>query len=81
LSSSQQVRAQQAMHDGSFWLFSSSEAAEHLLQACPGLDLSKARALATHPRIAERLRQAGWGRVEVVPAAPMAQAQSIKSLS
>ncbi len=81
LSSSQQARAKQAMRDGSFWLFSSSEAAEHLLQACPQLDLSGARALATHPRIAERLRRAGWGRVELVPAAPMAQALSIKSLS
>nr|WP_108413850.1 uroporphyrinogen-III synthase [Limnohabitans sp. Jir72] len=81
LSSAQQVRAERAMHDGSWLLFSSSEAALHLIQACPRLDLSQARALATHPRIAERLRQAGWGRVELVPATLSAQAVSIKSLS
>ncbi|WP_300707825.1 uroporphyrinogen-III synthase [Limnohabitans sp.] len=81
LSPAQQARAEQAMHDGSLWLFSSSEAALHLTQACPRLDLSQARALATHPRIAERLRQAGWGHVELVPAALSAQALSIKSLS
>jgi len=81
LSPVQQARAARAMHDGSLWLFSSSEAAEHLRQACPGLDLSMAQALATHPRIAERLRQAGWCHVEMVPAALSAQAVSIKSLS
>ena len=81
LSPAQQARAQQAVRDGSLWLFSSSEAALHLMQACPPLDLSRARALATHPRIAERLRQVGWGRVDLVPAALSAQAVSIKSLS
>jgi len=81
LSAAQQVRAEQATHDGSLWLFSSSEAALHLQQACPQLDLSKARALATHPRIAERLQQAGWGQVHLVPAGLSAQAVSIKSFS
>ena len=76
-----QARAEQSLRDGSLWLFSSSEAAQHLRQACPQLDLSRAWALATHPRIAERLRQAGWGHVELVPAALSAQAVSIKSLS
>jgi uroporphyrinogen-III synthase len=81
LTPAQQARAEQSLRDGSLWLFSSSEAAQHLRQACPQLDLSRARALATHPRIAERLRQAGWGHVELVPAALSAQAVSIKSLS
>jgi uroporphyrinogen-III synthase len=45
------------------------------------LALGRARALATHPRIAQRLQQAGWGRVELVPAGVVAQALSIKSLS
>lgn len=80
LSPAQQQRAVQAMADGSLWLFSSSEAAQHLLQACPGLDVGRARALATHPRIAQRLVQAGWGRVDLVPAGLAAQAVSIKSL-
>lgn len=48
-----------AAADGSVWLFSSSEAVGHL----PAGDWSQARALATHPRIAEVLRAAGWGVV------------------
>jgi uroporphyrinogen-III synthase len=74
-------RARQAMTDGSWWLFSSSEAAQHLLQACPDLPLAQAQALATHPRIAQRLRASGWGRVDTVPAGLDAQAESIKSLA
>lgn len=81
LSPAQQRRAAQAMTDGSWWLFSSSEAAQHLLQACPGLDVGQARALATHPRIAQRLHAWGWERVETVPAGLDAQALSIKSLA
>jgi uroporphyrinogen-III synthase len=81
LSAQQQARARQAVQDGSWWLFSSSEAAVHLQQACPALDVSRAQALATHPRIAERLRLAGWGRVHLVPAPLKSQAESIKSLS
>lgn len=81
LLAAQQARAQQAMHDGSWWLFSSSEVALHLQQACPVLDVSRAQALATHPRIAERLRRMGWGRVHLVPASLKLQAESIKSLS
>ncbi len=81
LTHAQQIRARQAVRDGSAWLFSSFEAAQHLVQACPDLPLAQARALATHPRIAQRLQQAGWGRVDLVPAAVDAQAESIKSLS
>jgi uroporphyrinogen-III synthase len=81
LTPAQQSLAQQAVGDGSAWLISSSEAAQHLLQACPGLPLAQAWALATHPRIAQRLLQLGWGRVDLVPAGVDAQAQSIKSLT
>jgi uroporphyrinogen-III synthase len=81
LTPAQQSLAQQAVGDGSAWLFSSSEAAQHLLLACPELPVKQARALATHPRIAQRLQQMGWGRVDLVPAGVDAQAQSIKSLS
>lgn len=77
----QQILARQAVVDGSAWLFSSSEAAQHLLQACPDLPLAQAWALATHPRIALRLQQSGWGRVDLVPAGLAAQAESIKSLA
>ena len=81
LSPEQCRRARQAMTDGSRWLFSSSEAAQLLLQTCPDLPLGQARALATHPRIAQRLRASGWGRVDTVPADLQAQAESIKSLA
>ena len=73
--------ASEAMQDGSWWLFSSSEAAQHLWQVCPNLPIGQARALATHPRIAQRLLAAGWGRVEIVPASLERQAESIKSLT
>ena len=45
------------------WLLSSSEALDHLAVLAPGVDWSAAQALASHPRIAERARQAGFGRV------------------
>lgn len=45
------------------WFFSSSEAIDHLLHACPGARWDEARALATHPRIARRAREAGFGLV------------------
>lgn len=53
-----------AATDGSCWLFSSSEAVRNLRQLVPGQDWSAARALATHPRIAESLRSLGFGYVE-----------------
>jgi uroporphyrinogen-III synthase len=54
-------RARTAAH---LWFFSSSEAIDHLLQACPGRDWTAAQAIATHPRIARRARVGGFGRVE-----------------
>jgi uroporphyrinogen-III synthase len=56
---SQRQRIEAATHDGSVWLLSSSEALAHL----PAGDWSRARAVATHPRIAEAARAAGWGVV------------------
>jgi uroporphyrinogen-III synthase len=80
LTSQELALAHQAVRDGAWYLFSSSEAAQHLLQVCPNLPIGQARALATHPRIAQRLREAGWGQVQIVPAGLESQAQSIKSL-
>ena len=63
--------AQQARAAGSVWLFSSSEALDHLQAAEPAGDWSQAAALVTHPRIAARARAAGFGRVsETRPALP-----------
>lgn len=57
---------QAASQDGSVWLFSSSEAAANLMQQSQlaGVDWRPARAIATHPRIEEALRSAGWGVVQ-----------------
>ncbi len=55
--------AAQAARDGSLWLFSSSQAIAHLRQLLPGQDWSAAQALATHPRIADAARAAGFGVV------------------
>ncbi len=52
-----------AAQDGSVWLFSSSEAIANLVQLLPQQDWSQARALATHPRIAQVARDAGFGVV------------------
>ncbi len=62
LSAAQQQRAGAASSDGSVWLLSSSEAVDNLV-ALGGIDLSRARAVATHPRISEAARAAGWGVV------------------
>ena len=65
LTPAQLARARAASTDGTVWLFSSSEALVNLT-AQPGLqnvDWSRARAIATHPRIMETARLAGWGVV------------------
>jgi uroporphyrinogen-III synthase len=56
------------------WLFSSSEAAGHLPALAPGADWTRARALATHPRIAQAVADLGFGSVDTVPPSPQAVA-------
>ena len=48
------------------WLFSSSEALPHLRQLAPAADWRPARAWATHPRIADHARAAGFGEVQAL---------------
>lgn len=56
---------------GAWWLFSSSEALGHLRGLCPDQDWRHARALVTHPRIAQAAHELGFGRVqETRPALP-----------
>jgi uroporphyrinogen-III synthase len=62
LSTQMQQLAQAASRDGSVWLLSSSEAVDNLV-GMGGIALQSARAVATHPRIAEAARAAGWGVV------------------
>lgn len=53
----------QAAVDGSVWIFSSSEAIANLLANMPGVSWQQARAVCTHPRIAQAARAAGFGVV------------------
>lgn len=55
--------AADAAADGAVWLFSSSQAVANLLTLLPGQSWVHARAVATHARIADAARQAGFGVV------------------
>jgi uroporphyrinogen-III synthase len=56
-------RAQAAMADGSVWLFSSSLALKHWASLVPRPSGFKARAIATHARIAQKALELGFGQV------------------
>ncbi|MDB5872790.1 MAG: hypothetical protein JWQ07_2232 [Ramlibacter sp.] len=56
-------QAQQAATSESAWLFSSSQSITHLRELLPQQAWSQARAVATHARIAQAARQAGFGVV------------------
>ena len=55
--------ARQGAQNGSVWLFSSSEAIANLQSQLPAQDWTQARAVATHPRIAQAATAAGFGVV------------------
>ena len=76
----QLAMAKAAAEDGSLWLFSSSEAVSNLQRNLPGQSWQRARALATHPRIAQAARGAGFGDVREVHPALSAVLASIESL-
>ena len=57
--------ARAAASDGSLWLFSSSEAARNLERLLPGQDWGGARALVSHPRIADAAHALGYGSVRI----------------
>lgn len=62
------------------WLFSSSEAIDHLTGTLlASASWCDATALATHPRIAERARQAGFGTVIQTRPTPQAVASALRS--
>ncbi len=63
LDAQQRALAQGAAAGQGLWLFSSSEAVDNLGQLMPGQDWSAARAVCTHPRIAEAARDLGFGTV------------------
>lgn len=63
------------------WLFSSSEAIGNLQRAMPGADWRAARAVATHARIGEAARAAGFGALRVCTPLRDALVASIESLA
>jgi uroporphyrinogen-III synthase len=63
LDAAQLQLARAAAGDGSVWLFSSSEAVHNLRACLPEQDWRSARAVATHARIAQAAREAGFGVV------------------
>ena len=77
----QWAQARQWLEQGSWWLFSSSQAAREWAQICPDWPWLRGRALATHPRIAEQLRQLGWGQVQLMPAQLQQWGESIECLT
>ncbi|RZL88621.1 MAG: uroporphyrinogen-III synthase [Variovorax sp.] len=63
------------------WLFGSSEAIANLHRALPDVDWCSARAIATHARIAEAARHAGFGHVCVSQPGLAALVASIESFA
>ncbi|MBN8757034.1 MULTISPECIES: uroporphyrinogen-III synthase [Variovorax] len=63
------------------WLFSSSEAIGNLQRAMPGTDWHAASAVATHARIGEAARAAGFGALRVCTPLQDALIASIESLA
>jgi uroporphyrinogen-III synthase len=61
------------------WIFSSSEAVANLQALNAQADWSKSRALASHPRIAQAAREAGFAEVAIVPPTPEAVVQWLAS--
>lgn len=77
----QRARAGAAAAGGSLWLLSSSEAIANLRAGLPRQDWSGAAALATHPRIAQAAREAGFGVVRETRPALDAVVASIESMA
>ncbi len=76
----EQALAEAGATDGSVWVFSSSEGIANLQAWLPAQSWARARAVATHPRIAQAARDAGFG--VVCPSRPGidAVAASIESI-
>lgn len=81
MSADAQALVQQASRDGTVWVFSSSEAVANLCSLVPGQSWGQARAVATHPRIAEVARAAGFGQVGTSHPTLAALLASIESLA
>ena len=60
------------------WMFSSSEAIDHLAALAPGAQWHASRALASHPRIAERAVALGFGVVDTIAPLPAAVVAALR---
>lgn len=78
-SAAQRALAQAAATDGTLWVLSSAQALGHLCAALPDQSWAGARALATHPRIAQAALAAGFGQVSECRPALADVAASIES--
>jgi uroporphyrinogen-III synthase len=75
-----QLDAALALPAAHVWLFSSSEAIAALVAAAPGATWAAVRAIATHPRIADTARGAGFGEVNLARPELEAVAACLQSL-
>jgi len=80
LGQAQLVLARAASKAPFVWLFSSSEAVGNLCHAVPRTSWHEARAVGTHPRIAQAARSAGFGTVAEARPVLAAVVASIESL-
>ncbi len=62
------------------WMFSSSEAIDHLQALAPDAHWAGGLALTSHPRIAERARALGFGTVTIVAPSPAAVAAAVDAI-
>lgn len=74
------VDAAHAAPSSTAWLFSSSQAIGHLLDAAGSDGWEGARAVATHARIAARAREAGFGDVREAAPTPASVIACIQSM-
>ena len=81
LSDAQKELVKQYVTQGAIWLFSSSACLHSLVDQCPDLDWSKAKAVVTHPRIAVLAQQLGWASPSIANPGIDSLLGSIKSLA
>jgi len=77
----QRAIALQSLHGNDVWVWSSTEALGNLLAAFPGQSWAGAKAVATHSRIAQAARLAGFGKVALARPGLAALCASIESLA
>lgn len=81
LTHAQQAQVSALIAQGAVWLFSSSAAIESLVSQCPDADWAKAKAVVTHPRMAEWIEKSGWQRISIASPGIRSLLASIKSLT